>query len=63
MRISSVFVPFLVLAAGIAGYILRFAELTIVFDSTTGLPARDAMITYALSGLTLLVFLLSLILP
>ena len=52
MRIISFFLPFFSILAGGAGFFIRSAELSSVFDRVTGLPARGAFVTYALIVLT-----------
>lgn len=55
MRKSAVVMPLVALIAGALGFIIRYLEVTTVFDSETGLAERGSPISYALIGLTLLV--------
>jgi len=48
MRISSFFLPFFSILAGIGGFHLRLSERLNVFDAVTGLPDRNAATTYSL---------------
>jgi len=59
MRISAFFMPFFTILAGAGGFYLRSTERLSVFDHITGLPARNAQITFLLIALsvTFVVFL------
>ena len=46
MRISSFFLPFFTILAGIGGFYLRLSERLNVFDAVTGLPDRNAATTF-----------------
>ena len=46
MRISSFFLPFFTILAGISGFYLRLSERLNVFDAVTGLPDRNAATTF-----------------
>jgi len=46
MRISSFFLPFFTILAGIGGFYLRLSEHLNVFDAVTGLPERNAATTF-----------------
>jgi len=46
MRISSFFLLFFTILAGIGGYYLRLSEQLNVFDAVTGLPDRNAATTF-----------------
>ena len=48
MRKSALYMPFIALLAGASGYYLRLIELASVFDKSTGLPRRGAVVTLAL---------------
>ena len=52
MRRASVFMPFFALLVGVFGFYLRLMELRNIFDSITGLPERNAVITNSLILLT-----------
>jgi len=61
MRISSIVVPLIALLSGVGGYYLRLSELLNVFDPATGLPERNAAITFWLvvfSALNLFIIVL-----
>ena len=59
MRISSIFVPFFALIAGMCGFILRWMELLHAFDWRTGLPERGAPQTIGLIALSCVVMLVA----
>jgi len=61
MRIAAVFMPFLALLAGGAGYYLRMTELWNVFDARTGLPERGAGVTLALIAFSAVFILIALL--
>ena len=61
MRITSFFIPFIVLIVGAAGFALRFTELASVFDAVSGLPERNALISLVLIGFSVLVFMIAFI--
>ena len=52
MRISSFFIPFFALLAGIGGFFLRMSELMNVFDRVTELPERGAALSAVLAGVS-----------
>jgi len=60
MRILAFVVPFFVFIAGVLGFSLRLSEHHNVFDSITGLPYRDAVTTFWLVSLSvmLMVFII-----
>jgi len=61
MRISSFFLPFFALLAGIGGFYLRLSEQLNVFDPVTGLPDRNAATTSWLIALSITFTLLILV--
>lgn len=61
MRISAIFMPFLAIAAGAAGFFARLLELATAFDKYTGLPQRGDMTTYALIALSCAFLLVALL--
>jgi len=60
MRISAFFMPFFTILAGAGGFYLRTSERLTVFDPLTGLPVRNAAITFWLITLSV-AFVISLI--